>query len=132
MKLFNQGAQTFKHDYTHPTTGEVKQYVSNPNRYVDVPDDLGEKWLKSYPQYFVTDEEAKTRAAASRHEIDVRDKRIAELEAKLALAEKTLDALSKDKLNEALAVVPAHSAIVSEAVANAKRGPGRPPLAKVA
>ncbi len=133
MKLHNQSQQTFKHDYTDPKTGVITQYVSNGGKYVDVPDDLAEKWLRMFPAQFQTDKEAQAKAVVNRLELEERDKKIADLTVRLLAAEKIADELSKEKLEGALGVGPsgeattaAPSAVVSEAVASTKRAPGRP------
>ncbi len=127
MKLHNQSQQTFKHDYTD-ARGVVTQYVSNGGKYVDVPDDLAEKWLRMFPAQFQTDKEAQAKAVVNRLELEERDKKIADLTVRLLAAEKIADELSKKELSESVGagdgITP--SAIVTEAVTAAKKGPGRP------
>lgn len=87
VRLYNKVERSFVHEVTDEE-GKVKKHILHAGAFATVPKEIAALWLRMFPGQVVDAGEAVASINGSRAELAAAQKRIAELEAQLAEAQK--------------------------------------------
>lgn len=91
VRIYNRSAHSYTHQ--HPVTGEV--FTAPPQNFAMVPSWLAELWGKMFPTELMDSAEATKNANAAGVALEAANKRVADLEGRLAELEKAVEKKKK-------------------------------------